>query len=296
MSMTYFFWASEVALSLALLAICHFRKVYPFFWLRSFLVLKCLCASVLYFLISYKPAWSTLTQRYHWYFTGYWTFYALDAFISFMVIRELFLSSLEPLEGLRSLGMILFGWIASLSAVVALAVSFVPSSHSGLMFLIQAVSEFQRCQSILQMCLLIFLFMVARPLGVQINNRIFGASMGFSLLAMSDLLLSGWFHTQRLESSVNALHASALSIALCVWLIYAFLPEPERVPVALPVTSALLRWNEVAKSLGKSGGRVVVVGNREIIDNDIAAWDKAVAVVRSKHPMDQVQSPLLKSS
>jgi hypothetical protein len=95
---------------------------------------------------------------------------------------------------------------------------------------------------------------------------------------------------------VNALHASALSIALCVWLIYAFLPEPERVPVALPVTSALLRWNEVAKSLGKSGGRVVVVGNREIIDNDIAAWDKAVAVVRSKHPMDQVQSPLLKSS
>jgi hypothetical protein len=49
------------------------------------------------------------------------------------------------------------------------------------------------------------------------------------------------------------------------------------------MTSALLRWNEVAKSLGKSGGRVMVVGNNEALEHDMAAWHQAVAVVNSKH-------------
>jgi hypothetical protein len=86
-------------------------------------------------------------------------------------------------------------------------------------------------------------------------------------------------------SKVNLFHSAALPIALCVWITYAFLPEPKRVPVSLPVTSALLRWNEVAKSLGKSGGRVVVVGNRELLDHDLEAWDRAVEVVRTKQQL-----------
>ena len=206
----------------------------------------------------------------------------MEALICFLVIRELFLVSLSPLEGLRRLGMILFAWVAAIAAVVALAVSIGPS-HTGIQFMIMAVSEFQRCQGVLQLSLLVFLFMVARPLGVTTNNRIFGASIGFSILAVSDLVYSGWFHSQTLLSSVNIFHAASLTIALCVWTVYAYLPDPKRVPVTLPMTSALLRWNEVAKSLGKSGGRVMVVGNQEALDHDMAAWNKAVAVVNAKH-------------
>jgi hypothetical protein len=283
-AITNFFWVAEFVLSIALLSITRARKLPLFFWLRCFLWLKCVSFPVLFTIVTYKPFGDTLAQQYNIYFYTYWSFYALESFICFMVLRELFLVSLEPLEGLRRLGLVLFTWIATISAVVALAVSFAPS-ETGAHPLIQAVGEFQRCQSVLQMCLLVFLVMVARPLGVNLNNRIFGASLGFSLLAFSDLCLSGVFHSQTMVSTLNIFHAAALTISLCIWIGYAFLPEPKRVPVSLPVTSALLRWNEVARSLGKSGGRVVVVGNQEIIDHDIAAWDKAVAVVRSKHPL-----------
>jgi hypothetical protein len=275
------FWMAEFVLCLALLVFRR-KQVAQFFWLKSFLWLKVVSFLVLFPLVKWHPFGTTATQKYQFYFIPYWAFYAIEAFICFMVIRELFLVSLEPLEGLRRLGMILFAWVAAIAAVVALAVSIGPS-HSGVQFMLLAVSQFQRCQGVLQLSLLVFLFMVARPLGVTTNNRIFGASIGFSILAVSDLIYSGWFHSQTLLSSINIFHAASLTIALCIWTIYAYLPEPKRVPVTLPMTSALLRWNEVAKSLGKSGGRVMVVGNHEALEHDMAAWDQAVAVVNSKH-------------
>jgi len=275
------FWMAEFVLCLALL-VSRRKQIAQFFWLKSFLWLKVISFVVLFPLVKYRPFGATAMQQYHMYFAAYWAFYAIEAIICFLVIRELFLISLEPLEGLRRLGMILFAWVAAIAAVVALAVSIGPS-HSGEQFLILAVSQFQRCQGVLQLSLLVFLFMVARPLGVTTNNRIFGASIGFSILAVSDLIYSGWFHSQTLLSSINIFHAAALTIALCVWTVYAYLPEPKRVPVTLPMTSALLRWNEVAKSLGKSGGRVMVVGNNEALEHDMAAWHQAVAVVNSKH-------------
>jgi hypothetical protein len=275
------FWIAEFVLCLALL-VARRKQVTQFFWLKSFLWLKVISFLVLFPLVKWHPFGVTATQKYQIYFIPYWGFYAIEAIICFLVIRELFLVSLEPLEGLRRLGMVLFAWVAAIAAVVALSVSIGPS-HSGVQFLMLAVSQFQRCQGVLQLSLLVFLFMVARPLGVTPNNRIFGASIGFSMLAVSDLIYSGWFHSQTMLSGINIFHASALTIALCIWGVYAYLPEPKRVPVTLPMTSALLRWNEVAKSLGKSGGRVMVVGNNEALEHDMAAWHQAVAVVNSKH-------------
>jgi energy-converting hydrogenase Eha subunit C len=269
-------------LSLALLLLLHVRKGGGFFWVQCFLVLKCISEPVLYALLKYKPFGHTITQKYAAYFYPYWAFYAFEAIICFMIIRELFLKSLEPLEGLRRLGLLLFGWITVIAAVVALAVAIGPAT-SGIKYIVLAVSEFQRCQSLLQLCLLVFVFSVARPLGVTSRHPVFGTTLGFSVLAISDLLTSGWLHSSdSMVSSLNLFHAAALPIALCIWLAYAFMPEPKRVPVALPVTSALLRWNEVAKSLGKTGGHVVVVGNREIIDHDMAAWNRALDVVEAK--------------
>lgn len=275
------FWIAEFVLCLALL-IARRKQVAQFFWLKSFLWLKVISFLVLFPLVKWHPFGTTATQKYQIYLAPYWTFYAIEAIICFLVIRELFLVSLEPLEGLRRLGMVLFAWVAAIAAVVALSVSIGPS-HTGSQFLMLAVSQFQRCQGVLQLSLLVFLFMVARPLGVTTNNRIFGTSIGFSMLAVSDLIYSGWFHSQTMLSGINIFHASALTIALGIWAVYAYLPEPKRVPVTLPMTSALLRWNEVAKSLGKSGGRVMVVGNNEALEHDMAAWHQAVAVVNSKH-------------
>jgi hypothetical protein len=281
--LTHGFWIAEFVLSAALLVLARIRKAPLFFWLRAFLVLKCISFPILFTLVRFKPFGHTVVQQYSYYFYPYWVTYTVEALICFLVIRELFLASLEPLQGLRRLGLILFAWVATISLVVALTVSVGPS-HSGIQFLMMAISEFERCQSVLQLSLLLFLAVVARPLGVEPNNRIFGASLGFSILAVSDLVMSGWFHSQTLVSTINIFHSAALPAALCVWTAYVFLPEPKRQPISLPVTSALLRWNEVATTLGRSGGRIVISGQRELVENELAAWDRAVEVVRAKHP------------
>ena len=139
------FWIAEFVLCLALL-VSRRKQVAQFFWLKSFLWLKVISFLVLFPLVKWHPFGATATQKYQFYFIPYWGFYAIEALICFMVIRELFLISLEPLEGLRRLGMILFAWVAAIAAVVALAVSIGPS-HSGVQFLILAVSQFQRCQA-----------------------------------------------------------------------------------------------------------------------------------------------------
>lgn len=282
-AITEFFWIAEFVLSAFLLAILRVRSMGRFFWLKAFLWLKCVSFPVLFTLVKFKPFGATVQQQYAIYFYCWWPVYACEAIISFMIIRELFLVSLEPLEGLRKLGLVLFAWIASIAGIVSLAVSIGPS-HSGMQFILLVVGQFLRCQSILQLCLLIFLLMVARPLGVTSKHRVFGTSVGFSLLAVSEIIYAGWFNASiGMLTSVNIFRTAALTMALCIWITYAFLPEPKRVPVALPVTSALLRWNEVAKSLGKSGGSVVVVGNQELIDHDMAGWDQAMHVVHKKH-------------
>ena len=47
--------------------------------------------------------------------------------------------------------------------------------------------------------------------------------------------------------------------ALLIWVGYLFKPEPTRESVHIPITSPLLRWNEVALQLGHSGGKVALL-------------------------------------
>jgi hypothetical protein len=46
---------------------------------------------------------------------------------------------------------------------------------------------------------------------------------------------------------------------LLIWTGYLLQPEPAREAMHIPVTSPLLRWNEVALSLGHSGGKVALM-------------------------------------
>jgi hypothetical protein len=274
------FWVLEGVLAFAFLFIATRKKLLGMFWLRAYLWLKVAALTTLFPLVVFHLF--SAPTRYTVYFYTYWSFYAVEAVLSFCVIRELFLIALEPLDGLRHLGLVVFRWVVTIAAVVALAVSLGPT-HTGMKYVINVVGELQRCQSILQLCLMVFLYTVARPLGITGRSKVFGVSMGFSVLALADLLYSGWFSRIALDSSINVFHAASLSIALLFWIAYCYVPEPKRLQVTLPMTSALLRWNEVAMNLGKTGGRVMVVGNHEAITQDLEAYSRAVAIVRAKH-------------
>jgi hypothetical protein len=45
---------------------------------------------------------------------------------------------------------------------------------------------------------------------------------------------------------------------LGMWVVYCALPEPVRLPVMVPASSLILRWDEIATALGHTGTRVAV--------------------------------------
>ena len=51
----------------------------------------------------------------------------------------------------------------------------------------------------------------------------------------------------------------AYSASLLIWVGYLLKPEPSRESIHIPVTSPLLRWNEIALQLGHSGGKVALL-------------------------------------
>ena len=65
-------------------------------------------------------------RRTRWYFYTYWLSYVAGAIVVFMVIQELFQSSMDPFPGLKWLGTISFRWVACLSFVAASAALLTP--------------------------------------------------------------------------------------------------------------------------------------------------------------------------
>src|SRR6185312_2175242 len=96
-------------------------------------------------------------------------------------------------------------------------------------------------------------------LGVSFRSRIFGVTFGFGLMATGDLVYSAFFpQIKALVSIENAVQEGIYLAAIALWAGYFLQPEPVRKLVALPVNSPLVRWNEIAQTLGNSAGQVAV--------------------------------------
>ncbi len=272
----------EFALAAVMLLVFRLRADGEFPRARLFLWFKIISIACLApFSFHRMPGLSVHTQ-YGFLFYGYWSAFVVEAIVSFLLITELFQLSVAPLPGLRRLGMLAFKWVAAISIIIALATSISPTMTSK-DFLVSVASQLQRSASLLQICLLGFLYVVARPLGMSYRSRLLGLSMGLAILAGSDLLFSAWFsHLSSLYSTFAILHAAVPSVALLIWLAHFMLPEPSREPITLPVTSPLLRWNEIAQSLGKSGGRVLITQKAEVASKDFAALDKAIRILETR--------------
>ena len=52
----------------------------------------------------------------------------------------------------------------------------------------------QRTQSILTLCLLLFVCFAIRPMGLSYRSRIFGVSFGLGVMATTDMIQSAWIH------------------------------------------------------------------------------------------------------
>ncbi len=101
---------------------------------------------------------------YELYFYIYWSSYAIEAVLGFGVILSIYKLAMAPLQGLQRLGMLMFRWAGGIAVALAITISFGPKVTSTL-FIQRAVTQLQQTQSVLTLCMLLFVCLAIRPMG-----------------------------------------------------------------------------------------------------------------------------------
>jgi hypothetical protein len=125
------------------------------------------------------------------------------------------------------------------------------------------VSQLQQGTFVLTLCLLLFVSLAIRPLGLTFRSHIFGVTLGLGVTATAFLVQAAWISTvgaQSLYSPVYLISTIGSLISVGVWGAYFVLPEPERKMILLPTTSPFFTWNRISEALGDEPGYVAVAG------------------------------------
>ncbi len=196
------------------------------------------------------------TVRYNVYFYGYWISYLASAISIFFVVQEVFKRVMEPVPGLRRLGLMAFRWVSIVSAVVCVGAIALPTAmmQASADRLAMICLQTMRCVSVMELCLLAFLALSIQALGRSFRSRLFGVGLGFGLQAVAELVLTALAaRYPGLTSAGNLVIQISTTVVLVTWSIYFIVPEPaiERKMVVLPPQSMLARWNSLAKGLGQ---------------------------------------------
>jgi len=175
------------------------------------------------------------------YFYLFWLGEAVNAFLGFKVIHEIFLDVFRPYHTLKDLGTLLFKWAGVVLLLVSVVVAFSNSSDNNP--LMHALTTLQRSVRIVQVGLIFFLLLFARFLGVSRRQISFGISCGFGLLAGVELVLmalhSGGFVT--LEY-LNLINMTVYILAIFVWVGYALSRQAVRAPAVNHLQTE--RWEQ----------------------------------------------------
>lgn len=251
-------WATSPVLQLLCVYLLYKRKLLgQFKFLASFFVFMTLKAGILFLVYHYSSvqSWS--------YFSAYWVGTALQDMFMIAVLYELFCAAFKPFAGLQDLAKVVFKWAAaSIIFVACIVFATTPAVAQPVKFnwLIIGIYDFERIVRVMECALLMFLFIGSQHLGVSNRNRVFGFALGFGIDAFSQLLV----YTAMANAHVSRLHTlgellpKVYFASLLIWVGYLLQPEPAQESLHIPVTSPLLRWNEVALALGHSGGRVAL--------------------------------------
>ncbi len=250
----------EVAFCLAALCAILAKKQWKDYWsLGAFLAVRAFSSSACMGIIHFGRLLGTHTA-YHLYFYTYWISFAVESILALIVVYSVYRLAMAPLKGLQQLGMLVFRWAASISVVVALGSAFAPEM-TRTKYLIAAISQLQRTQSILTLCLLVFVCFAILPMGLNYGSRIFGVSLGLGMLATNDLVQSAWLALNpSMHTAYNLINGVVICLVLATWAAYFALPEPKRRIIVLPTTSPFLRWNQISQVLGDNPGFVAVGG------------------------------------
>ena len=261
-ALTILYTAEPLLMFLAMAALLKSREHRRFPAFFAYIALRLGSTVCLYLLLQvHRLNGVSEKAAYSWYFYTYWASYVAGAIAVFLVIQELFCTSMEPFAGLKWLGTVSFRWVACISFVAASAALLTPGNRGG-NFALALTAQAMRAESFFILSLLLFLMLAAGKLGLSYRSRIFGISFGFGIMAASDLAASAAFlhfgHSM-MTSTISVITTTASLLTLIVWSAYFLQREPVRRAAVLNPSSPLARWNEIATSLGQSAPRPPVV-------------------------------------
>lgn len=250
-------WAVSPVLQILCAYLIFRRKLLKqFHFFVSYLVFQTLHEIVLFVCYAEHMAWT--------YYVVYWVGIALADMFGIVVLYEIFCAVFKPFAGLQDLAKVMFRWAAAAILLIVLLL-YVTSPTMGAMkwpnLFAAAVLGFERVVRIMQCALLLFLFIGSEHLGVSPRNRVFGFALGFGFDAFFQLLVISALVSSHMSKYPVLAELSPMiyCTALLIWTGYLLQPEQARESLHIPITSPLLRWNEVALSLGHSGGQVALM-------------------------------------
>jgi hypothetical protein len=228
---------------------------------------------------------TTQSLRYKAYFYGFWITYIAITVSIFFVVQEVFKRVMEPVPGLRRLGLMAFRWVSVVSIVVAVGAVALPNAMMTHNKIGPVCLQMMRCVSVMELCLLAFLALSIHSLGRSFRSRLFGVGLGFGLQAATELIFSAIPSTcPGLISFSNFAQQGIASVVLVTWSVYFLSREPaaERSMIVLPPSSMLARWNALAKGLGQMPEPVMAAAPTGFFLQDI---EGVVDRVLAKNPV-----------
>jgi hypothetical protein len=239
----------ETALLLAAYA-CGLRKDRAYPAMRGYLLANAIGGMLVCAFLSFPRLLAGSSESLV-YCTLFWVAYGASGVLTFLTAQQIFRDALEPLPGLRRLALVVFRWVAVVSVALSVLPAIVPlffRSQSLQVTVLQAM----RCVSVLEFCLLAFILLSARALGISWRSRIVGITLGFGVLAVVDTVC--FMFLLRPGSHLLPwvlVRETGSAVAAGVWLVSLLMHEPNRAAVSLGSTSQLHKWNEIAVALGK---------------------------------------------
>jgi hypothetical protein len=253
-------YAEPVLCLTALASLWRARALKQYGFLSVLLATRTVVLGIELLIVAYGVRLFGELRGYEIYFYFYWSAFAIESILMLAVICSMYRLAMAPLKGLQSLGMLVFAWVGGISVLVALGVSFAPHTTST-RYVLTFVSQMQRTQSILILCLLLFVCFAIRPMGLSYRSRIFGVSLGLGIMATISLAQSAWVgHEHSMWGTFDFIHDLVCCFTLLIWTTYFALPEPKRRIITLPTTSPFLRWNQISEVLGDDPGHVAIAG------------------------------------
>jgi len=224
----------------------NLRKHYP--WIFSYLCVRAVTAVLVEFLLFGPLLASPLTYT-KMYFIVEWSSYLVSAILLFLSCLDVYKQAMVPLPGLVRMGTTVFRWAAIASVLVT--ATTLTSITSGPQALVQIGVQMMRCVGTAELCLLAFLMLSMKAIGLSPRSRPFGMALGLGMMAATDCIESTMAAMRlTMSPSMQIIFECASVLTLGIWIAYSALPEPARKPITVAVNSAIYKWDQIASALG----------------------------------------------